>query len=131
MRQNSFSKVHPLLAYLLGLVVSFAITRLLLFVSPHFNLNLGSYNIHHLYLGAVLLIFIAIFQIAGVSNNYLAVIAGVSSALILDQLVFLIATDGGDLTYLGAVSFWGGVISTVIIAGIAIGIYFLNAKKKR
>ncbi|HLC71706.1 MAG TPA: hypothetical protein VJI32_06855 [Candidatus Nanoarchaeia archaeon] len=116
MKRKAASHKNQLrLFFLLALVLTFAIIRISLGLFPYLNFNLGSYNIHHIYLGSVLLILVTIYHIVGWKNNFLAVLAGMSSALILDQLVFLIATDAGDLTYLGPVSFWGAVVSIVIV----------------
>ncbi len=116
----------PLFA--LALAFTFAITRITLFVSPHLNVNFGLYNIHHAYLGVILLIFITLFYVAGFNHYILALLAGVGSALFLDQLVFLVATDGGDLTYLGSVSFWGGVVSVVLVLATTGILYYFRKK---
>ena len=122
MKRKSFSKIHPLLLFTLALALTFLITRITLILSPHLNVNVGAYNIHHAYLGVLLLILVSIFYIAGFSHYILALLAGVGSALFLDQLIFLIATDAGDLTYLGPVSFWGAVVSTFLVILIAGGV---------
>src|SRR3989344_5358606 len=114
-------KIH---LFTIALVLTFIITRIYLWLFPHANFNLGPYNIHHLYVGAVLLILSAIFMVAGISNKMVFILAGISSALILDQLVFLTATDGGDLTYLGKTSLWGGAVAGLIVAVIAQGMYW-------
>ena len=114
-------KIH---LFTVALVLTFIITRIYLWLFPHANFNLGPYNIHHLYVGAVLLILSAIFMVAGISNKMVFILAGISSALILDQLVFLTATDGGDLTYLGKTSLWGGAVAVLIVAVIAQGMYW-------
>ncbi|MDO8656301.1 MAG: hypothetical protein Q7K45_03605 [Nanoarchaeota archaeon] len=114
-------KIH---IFTVALVLTFIITRIYLWLFPHANFNLGPYNIHHLYVGAVLLILSAIFMVAGISNKMVIILAGISSALILDQLVFLTATDGGDLTYLGKTSLWGGAVAVLIVAVIAQGMYW-------
>src|SRR3989338_5678248 len=102
-----------------ALMLTFIITRLYLWIFPHANIDFGPYNIHHLYVGAVLLILTSIVMIAEISHWIVIIIAGISSALILDQLVFLIATDGRDLTYLGKTSLWGGIIAVLIIVVLA------------
>ena len=112
-----------------ALLLTFMITRVYLWIFPHANINLGPYNIHHLYIGAVLLIVTAILMIAGIHHFMVIILAGISSALILDQLVFLTASDGGDLTYLGKTSFWGGVAAVLIVAVLTQGVYWWRKRK--
>ena len=118
-------KIHGFTA---ALLLTFMITRLYLWIFPHANINLGPYNIHHLYVGAVLLILTVILMVAGISNRIVIILAGISSALILDQLVFLTATDGADLTYLGKTSLWGGAVAVLIVAVLAQGVYWYKRK---
>ena len=115
--------------FIITLLFTFIITRIYLLLFPHANINLGSYNIHHLYVGAVLLILAVILMIGGINKSIVVVLAGISSALILDQLVFLTATDGGDLTYLGKTSFWGGVAAVLIVAVLTQGVYWWRKRK--
>ena len=116
--------------FIAALLLTFIITRMYLWLFPHANINLGPYNIHHLYVGSVLLILTVILILLGISNKLVIILAGISSALILDQLVFLTATDGGDLTYLGKTSLWGGIIAVLIVAVLAPGVYWLKRKIK-
>ena len=116
--------------FIITLLFTFIITRIYLWLFPYANINLGSYNIHHLYVGAVLLILAVILMIGGINKSIVVVLAGIRSALILDQLVFLTATDGGDLTYLGKTSLWGGIIAVLIVAVLAPGVYWLKRKIK-
>lgn len=111
-----------------ALLLMFIITRIYLWFFPHANINLGPYNVHHLYVGAVLLILAVILIILGISNHFVIILAGISSALILDQLVFLTATDGADLTYLGKTSWWGGIIVVLIVVVLAQSVYWLQRK---
>lgn len=110
--------------FIATLLFIFIFTRVYLWLFPHANIDLGPYNIHHLYVGAVLLIFTSMLMIVGMRGMWVIILAGISSALILDQLVFLAATDGGDLTYLGKTSLWGGIIAVLIIVVIALGMYW-------
>ncbi|HLC70484.1 MAG TPA: hypothetical protein VJI32_00625 [Candidatus Nanoarchaeia archaeon] len=119
-------KIH---LFTIALVLTFIITRIYLWLFPHANFNLGPYNIHHLYVGAVLLILTVIMMVAGVSNRIIIILAGISSALILDQLVFLTATDGADLTYLGRTSLWGAVTAVLGAVLLAQVIYWWRKRK--
>lgn len=113
------------------LIATLLVVRVFLFTFPFSNLDLGPYNIHHLFLGAFLLVITVIFLNLGVSNKFVIVAAGIASALVLDEIIYLIATDGSDLAYLTPVSFWGAVILTLVVlftAGVA---YRVTAGIKR
>lgn len=113
------------------LIVTLFVVRVFLLTFPFSNLDLGPYNIHHLFFGAFLLVITVIFLNLGVSNKLVIVIAGVASALILDEIIYLIATDGSDLAYLTPTSFWGAVTLTLVVlltAGVA---YRVTAGIKR
>lgn len=115
--------------FITALLLAFILVRLYLWLLPRANIYLIGYNIHHLYLGSVLLIFTVIALIAGIKNKAIIILAGISSALILDQLVFLIATDGADATYLGRISLVGGIVAVLITTAIASAIYWWRKKK--
>ncbi len=112
------------LGSLLGTIV---ITRLFLLVSPSTNVYLFGYNVHHLFTGAFLLIIAIILFLFDLINTKTILLAGISSGLILDEIVFLVATDGSDAAYLSTVSFWGMVVFVAITLLITVLVY--NSKK--
>ena len=97
-----------------SLLMTFVAVRLALWRSPESDFDIAGYNIHHLFTGLVLA------TAAGVPlvlrpgrSRGLDVACGVFGAglaLALDEVVYLIATDGSNASYLLPVSFWGGVI---------------------
>lgn len=93
----------------------FAISRIVLFLFPFINLNVGAYNIHHLFTGAFLLTLAVIFLVLGFANRTLILLAGTASGLVLDEIVYLIATDGSDTAYLTPVSFVGALVLITIM----------------
>lgn len=108
----------------------FAILRAALFISPSINLNLGATNIHHLFIGAFLLVVAVIFLLLGFANRALILAAGVASGLVLDEIVYLIATDGSDGAYLAPVSFVGALI-LIMITLLVMGVGYRFAARKR
>jgi hypothetical protein len=94
--------------------LTFAILRAYLHFSPDTDLNIGRYNIHHLYTGLLLIavggIPLAILNTPTRALELARWIFGVGLGMSLDEWVFLIATDGGNASYLLPVSFWGGVV---------------------
>jgi hypothetical protein len=94
--------------------VTFALFRAYLHFSPDTDLNIGRYNIHHLFTGLLLIaaggIPLAILDSSTRRLELARWIFGVGLGMALDEWVFLIATDGSNASYLLPVSFWGGVV---------------------
>lgn len=97
-----------------SLIITFAVLRVSLIISPNSNFDVGSYNIHHLYTGLIILTLavmpLLLFEAKGGFMDLLVIIFGVGLSMALDEWVYLIATDGSDAAYLQPVSLWGGII---------------------
>jgi len=107
------------LLLIFSLVGTFIFLRVSLYLSPNSNFDVAGYNIHHLYTGIVVLtlavIPLLLFNNTGRIVDGLIIAFGVGLSLVLDEWVYLIATDGSDAAYLTPVSFWGGVIVIAIV----------------
>ena len=117
--------------FIVSIVLTLTILRIFLFIFPSANLNLGYYNIHHLYIGAFLIIISLTFFILGIVNKPVIIFAGISSALVLDEIVYLIATDGSDTHYNTVISLVGAVILTTTIIAFVFILHNINKKKVR
>ncbi|MEK9166255.1 MAG: hypothetical protein AAB846_00810, partial [Patescibacteria group bacterium] len=117
--------------FIATLLTTLFTARVSLFISPLSNLNLGSYNIHHLFPSAFLLVITVIFLIIGIRNKPVIMLAGVASALVVDEIIYLIATDGSDLAYLTPVSFWGAVTLTLVVLLTAVTCYRMATVTKK
>lgn len=104
--------------FLIPFIITIAIIRLYLSILPHTNFYLGAYNIHHLFIGSSLLIIITILLMFEIMHPLVIIAAGVSSALIVDEITFLIATDGSDLAYFAGLSWWGVILGTIITISV-------------
>ena len=97
-----------------SLVLTFVIIRTWLFFYPNADFDLLGYNIHHLYTGLLLITIggIPLSLFSGPSRilDLATAIFGIGLSLALDEWVYLIVTDGSNMSYLLPVSFWGGVI---------------------
>ena len=97
-----------------SLIITFAVLRISLIISPNSNFDVGSYNIHHLFTGLIILPLAAIplllFEMSGRFMDLLVILFGVGLSMALDEWVYLIVTDGSDAAYLLPVSLWGGII---------------------
>lgn len=111
-----------------SLLLTFITLRLYLSLFPTTNLNIGGYNVHHLFTGLLLITLgglpLAIFDGNSRSLDIASVTFGVGLSMTLDEWFYLILTDGSDLSYLLPVSYWGG---TLMIA-LALGYIFALAK---
>lgn len=99
---------------ILSMAATFAITRVALHLSPDTDLNIGGYNIHHLFTGVLLMGGCGITAVLGLGDNRAAEMSvagfGVGLSLALDEWVYLIATDGSNASYLLPVSYIGGAL---------------------
>jgi uncharacterized membrane protein len=99
---------------LTSLVATFVLMRIALTLSPNSDFDLAGYNIHHLFVGLLLIVAggVPLAVMTGRSPwiDAASITFGSGLALALDEWVYLIATDGSNASYLRPVSFWGGVI---------------------
>jgi hypothetical protein len=81
----------------------------------------AGYLVHHLFSGALLVIPAAFVLAFGTRNRLLMILApmvlGVGSAMVLDEVVYLIATQATDDDYVSVVSLGGSaaLISTAVV----------------
>ncbi len=108
------------------LIVPTAAHRVYLSFNPYTNFDIGQYNIPHLFTG-ILLFTLGAIPLALINSrrrwlDLARVVMFIGLSLVLDEWVYLIATDGSDDMYLSAVSWWGSgiMISLACIYVIAI-----------
>ena len=120
-----------LLFVLVPLVVTFITQRLYLhLVNPETDLYIRGHNVHHLFVGAVMALpaaFLLAFRPSApwLSLGALAVL-GSGSAMVLDQIVFLIATDGSNTSYLKPISLWSAIVMETLAVALLLLIYLLS-----
>ena len=118
-----------------SLVVTFVVIRVWLFFYPNADLNLLGYNIHHLYTGLLLVTICSIplilFSNPGRILNLATAVFGIGLSLALDEWVYLIATDGSNMSYLLPVSFWGGMVLVGLTCLYIGALYFWFRKKDK
>jgi hypothetical protein len=106
---------------LCSLVLTFAALRLWLHQFPNTDLNVGAYNIHHLFTGLLLLalggIPLAVLQGQSRWLDVAALLFGAGLSMALDEWVFLIATDGSNAAYLLPVSWRGALVMIALACG--------------
>jgi len=107
--------LRTLLLILLPLLATCIGQRLYLhLVNPNSDLFIAGYNVHHLFVGALLAIpaaFVIAFVPEASAVRWIALVAlGAGSAMVLDQIVFLITTDGSNASYLKPISLCGAIV---------------------
>lgn len=118
---------------LIALLGTFIPQRLYLhLVNPNADAFLFGYNIHHLFTGAMIEIPAAIVLALRADGHWTRRIAAVAfgsgTAMVLDEVVYLITTDGSNQAYLTPVSLWGAVI-LVGITSIALLLVYLKSPR--
>lgn len=102
-------------------------------VDPNADLFIAGYNVHHLFTGALIEIPAALLLAMGVRRRavrWAAQIAlGVGSAMVLDEVVYLIVTDGSNASYLLPVSLWGAVVLMVLASGWMLALFRLSRRR--
>lgn len=114
------------LLLLSSMALTFMLLRLVLHASPETDLNVGRYNIHHLFSGLLLIalggIPLAVFRGATRRLDLALVVFGAGLGMALDEWVYLIATDGSNTSYLLPVSFWGGAAAVGLACAYTLGL---------
>ena len=118
---------------LTSLIATFIVLRGYLYLSPDTDLNVGAYNIHHLFTGLLFItlggIPLVLFQGEGRLLDMATLVFGMGLSLALDEWVYLIVTDGSNASYLLPFSFWGGVVM-VGLAGVYIGVLYRIGRRR-
>ena len=120
---------HPLparqtfLLILIPLLATFVCQRLSLHLGGVRHVYPGGYLVHHLFFGISLVMPAAFLLAFGPRRRRTAVFArvalGIGSAMILDEIVYLIATKASDADYVSALSLRGAFVF------IALGVFLL------
>jgi hypothetical protein len=118
-------KLSEPLLILVPLVLTFVTQRLILHHShPDTHVFVGGYLVHHLFSGVLILIPTAFLLAFGLrtprKRNVALMVLGFSSAMVLDEVIYLICTDGSGVAYRGRVSLWGAVALEALAAGFLI-----------
>jgi len=115
-----------LAVFLVALVGTFVVTRFSLVLRPNADFNVAGYNIHHLFTGFLIAcacaIPLALVETRRRVTELLIAGLGVGLSLGLDEVVYLIVTDGSNAAYLTRPSWIGGIVFVLLAAVYAAGI---------
>lgn len=129
MRLDENTLKHRLSIFIGSLVITLALFRTFLWIFPNVDLYFNKYNVHHLYTGALLLIFVLVLFLFGTVTNLTIALAGFSSALILDEYIYLILTGGEYIEYFSKASVIGAVLMSLVVIAFAVVTYYIKKKK--
>jgi hypothetical protein len=111
---RSLERLEPRHVLAASLMVTFAAMRTWLHVNPDTDLNVGPYNVHHLFTGVLMLTACGIPLVlrgpAGPAGLLLLAGFGAGLSMVLDEWVYLIVTDGSNAAYVRMPSLAGGAV---------------------
>jgi hypothetical protein len=102
--------------FVLGpMLATFAIQRTVLHhSSPETHVYVAGYLVHHLFWGILFLIPTAFLLALGIKTvwrrNLALGVLGFSSAMVLDEVIYLVCTDGSGVAYRSSVSLTGAFV---------------------
>ncbi len=105
---------QTLLLILLPMLATFTSLRLYLHLVHVRHVYPGGYLVHHLFIGVLIEVPAAFILALGARNRLLALAApiaiGIGSALMLDEVTYLVATRASDQDYVSSLSLGGAIV---------------------
>ena len=124
---------QTLLLIWLPMLATFAGQRLHLHLGGVQHVYPAGYLVHHLYTGTLVAIPAAFVLAFRPRNRLVALLArvalGIGSAMVLDEVVYLVATKASDDDYVSAISLWGAVILMSLATMLLLALYWLHPDK--
>jgi hypothetical protein len=124
---------QTLLVIWLPMLATFVGERLYLHLVGVQHVYVAGHIVHHLYTGTLITIGAAFVLAFGTRNRLLALLApaavGIGSALVLDELVYLIGTQATDDEYVSAISLWGALVVVLLATMMLLGLYTAHRLK--
>jgi hypothetical protein len=126
------SPKQTLLLIWLPMLGTFLCQRLYLHLVRVQHVYPGGYLVHHLFIGALIEIPAAFILAFGTRNRLLAVLApvalGVGSAMVLDEVTYLITTKATDADYVSALSLSGAIVLISLATLLLLVLYRLHSR---
>jgi len=122
---------QTLLLILFPLLGTFACQRLYLHLVRVQHIYPGGHLVHHLFVGVLIVIPAAFLLAFGTHLRFLAISArvalGIGSAMILDEIAYLVVTKATDQDYVSRVSLYGA-IAFISLAAILLWILYKSQR---
>jgi len=118
---------QTLLLILLPMLATVFSLRLYLHLVHVRHIYPGGYLVHHLFVGVLIQVPAAFLLAFGTSHRVLARMAlGVGTGLILDEVVYLVATQASDADYVSRTSLVGALVLVSLVAIFLLVLYALH-----
>jgi hypothetical protein len=118
---------QTLLLILLPMLATFVCLRLYLHLVHVQHIYPGGYLVHHLFIGVLIEIPAAFILAFGARKRLLALLApaalGVGSALMLDEVTYLVATKATDQDYVSSISLSGAIALIFLAVFLLLALY--------
>jgi hypothetical protein len=116
-----------LLLILLPMLATFACLRLYLHLVRVRHIYPGGLLVHHLFFGVLIVLPAAFLLDFGARGRLAALLApaflGIGSAMILDEVTYLVATKATDQDYVSRVSFFGAIVFISLAVSLLLALY--------
>lgn len=111
---------HKIIAFIIFIILTMAITRILVLISDYDPIIKG-YELHHFYYGVLLLIITCILMLFN-KKHYLIclILSSISIGLIIDEFIYILGNAGNQQKYFSTLP------STIIFTGIIIIIVIIT-----
>ena len=127
MHMTSLSSRQTLRLILLPMLVTFATQRLYLHLVAVQHVRTNGLIIHHLFFGVMLVIPAAFVLAFGPHHRTSAILSrialGIGSAMVLDEMVYLVATQASDSDYVSSLSLKGAMIFISLATLLLLSLY--------
>jgi hypothetical protein len=127
---NQLTAKRTLKLILVPMLGTFVCQRLYLHLVRVQHVYPGGYLVHHLFFGALIVVPAAFILAFGTRNRllgYLAPVAlGIGSAMILDEVTYLIATKATDQDYVSPISLVGAITLVSLATALLLSLYRLH-----
>jgi hypothetical protein len=124
---------QTLLLILFPMLGTFVCQRLYLHLVSVQHVYPAGYLVHHLFTGALIVIPAAFILAFDTRNRLLAFLApaalGVGSAMVLDEVTYLVATQATDEDYVSGVSLWGAITLISLATILLLVLYRWHCEK--
>ena len=119
---------------LFPMLATFVCQRLYLHLVRVQHVYPAGYLIHHLFFGALIVVPAAFILAFGTRNRLLGFLApvalGIGSAMILDEVTYLVATKGTDEDYISPISLAGAIVLISLAAILLVALYRLHRENR-
>ena len=131
---NQFTAKQTLRLILVPMLATFVCQRLYLHLVRVQHIYPAGYLVHHLFFGALIVVPAAFILAFGTRNRLLGFLApialGIGSAMILDEVTYLVVTKATDDDYVSPVSLIGAIILISLATVLLMALYRLHRENR-